>query len=374
MNNRSAIVLGTNAGQADLITYLKKKGWTVTSCAYQAGGPGEENSDKFELIDISDIDLVTRFARDQKADLVCSVSSDIAATTVVHVSSRLNLPHFFDVALIELFDSKPALRQHLNQHDLSPVAFIEAKTASDVAGWTAFPCMVKPADAQGQRGVVRIDHKDDLSTAIETAISLSRTATAIVEEFLDGVEISSNVLICNGKIVVNEFSERLVHSGKALGIPQGHLIPIVNVSQVHQQEADSLIHEVISSLRITDGTLYFQMIVTPAGPKIVEIAPRLDGCHIWRLIKAAHGIDFLDLSIRCLLGETIEVATPKPASSDVYELQFQQVSAGRTFTSDEFPVPSDNLYHEYRYNDGDDIVPINGRLEVVGYYVRAQTS
>ena len=35
-----ALILGTNAGQADIISYLKQKGWEVHACGYRQEGPG----------------------------------------------------------------------------------------------------------------------------------------------------------------------------------------------------------------------------------------------------------------------------------------------------------------------------------------------
>ena len=43
---------------------------------------------------------------------------------------------------------------------------------------------------------------------------------------------------------------------------------------------------------------------------------------------------------------------------------------GQPFSAAAFPVPEDAIYHEYRYDAGQDVRPVNGTLEVVGYYVR----
>ena len=344
----------------------------MISCAYDANGPGKSLSDRFKLLDVKDTDSVIAFAKGEGVSLVYSVSSDIAATAAVHVSSLLGLPHFFSNDLMELFNSKPALRRHLNEHGIGPVEFLSTQSVDEVSAWSRYPCIVKPADAQGQRGVVKVHKKADLRVALRNAIEQSRSRTAIIEEFLQGVEISCNVLVCKGKTVVKEFSERLVHSGAFFGIPKGHLIPMINVSDRQARAADQLVHDLVKSLNIDNGTLYFQMIVTPDGPKIVEIAPRLDGCHLWRLMSLARGIDFLDLSVRCLLGETIEPVDIEADAGNVYELMFQQLQTGQSFHPDDFPVPADALYHEYRYSDGEAVSSINGHLEVVGYYVRVQ--
>ncbi len=372
MNNGSAIVLGANAGQADLIRYLKQRGWEVTSVSgRRVGDPGETLADSFEQLDIRDIDGVCALARDRNAGIVYSVSSDVAITAATEASERLGLPRFFDSGLIEVFNKKPLLRAYLNGRGLSPVAFAEVSSVEEANEWQVFPCVVKPSDAQGQRGVSKVLRKAELAQAIGEAIAACKEPRrAILEAFLEGVEISCNVLVSDGELVVSELSERLVHAGDNFGIPAGHLIPIVSVPEDQVKAAAKLVEDVTRSLGIRNGTLYYQMIVTPEGPRIVEIAPRLDGCHVWRLIKAARGIDFLDGAVRRLTGERVPKQSGRHEPGAVYELMFQQMPPGRPFEKGRFPVPADALYHEYRYEDGQPVVSVNGRLEVVGYYVR----
>lgn len=368
--NRSALVLGANAGQADLIRYLGEQGWTVTACAHRPGGAGAKLAHDFRLQDITDVKGVTALARELGVDLVYSVSSDIAVPAVVGASAALGLPHYFDPALVALLDDKAALRAQLNANNLSVVPFVKARSMEDCAGWTSYPCMVKPADAQGQRGVAKVLSPEGFEAALANAISLSPSGTAIVEAWLEGVEISYNVLVADGRVVVNEVSERLVHGDHLVGVPRGHLIPPVAVDAEVCAQGAALVEAVTAMLKVRDGTLYFQMKVTPEGPRIIEIAPRLDGCHIWRLMKLAREVDFLDLAVRRLEGEEVAAAAAGVPAKGVYELMFQQAAPGSIFQASDFPKPDDALYHEYRYEDGETILPINGRLEVVGYYVR----
>ena len=372
MTNSSAIVLGANAGQADLIRYLKERGWNVTAVSgRQVGDPGETLADSFVKLDIRDVDAVSALAREKKAEIVYSISSDVAITAATEVSEKIGLPHFFDSGLIDIFNKKPLLRAFLNSRNLSPVAFAEVKSTDEANDWSVFPCVVKPTDAQGQRGVQKVFDKAHLAEAIEIAIDACKEPkSAIIEAFLEGVEISCNVLVSDGELVVSELSERLVHTGENFGIPTGHLIPIVDVPEHFIEEAGKLVEDVTRALGIRNGTLYYQMIVTPDGPRIVEIAPRLDGCHVWRLIKAARDIDFLDGAVRRLTGESVPKQNGRDEPGAVYELMFQQMPPGKPFDKSQFPVPEDALYHEYRYQQGQPVVPVNGRLEVVGYYVR----
>ncbi|ABL71622.1 ATP-grasp domain-containing protein [Paracoccus denitrificans] len=371
---RTILILGTNAGQADLIRHMKDIGWRVIGCAPGKGEPGQAFCDVVEHVDIVDLDALEAVARRHAVNLVYSISSDVAIRSVVALSERLGLPHFYDSAFIGLLDDKAALRAFLAEHGLSPVPFRKVSDTEGLSDWTHFPCMVKPTDAQGQRGVQRIDRPEDLAQAVERAIPLSRSRQAIVEGFLDGIEVSCNVLVCGGQTRIRVLSERLVHGPSAPGVPRGHLIPAVHVPMPAREEALELVDAIIAALGHRDGVLYFQMIMTPEGPRVVEIAPRLDGCHMWRLIRASHDIDLLARAVDCLTGIPVPTAETPPTGGDrPMELMFQQMPPGQPFDPAAFPVPADALYHEYRYAAGEDVRAVNGTLEVVGYYVRAMS-
>lgn len=370
--SKTILVLGTNAGQADLIRHMKAIGWRVIGCAPNKGEPGQAFCDVVEHVNIVDLDALEVVARRHAVDLVYSISSDVAIRSVVRLSERLGLPHFYDTAFIDLLDDKAALRAFLAEHGLSPVPFCKVADAAELSGWTHFPCMVKPTDAQGQRGVQRIDRAEDLAPAVVQAVALSRGRRAIVEGFLDGIEVSCNVLVCGGQTRIRVLSERLVHGPSAQGVPRGHLIPAVHVPMESREAALDLVDAIIAAMGHRDGVLYFQMIITPEGPRVVEIAPRLDGCHMWRLIRESHGIDLLARAVDCLTGQpALTTDTPLTGGAVPMELMFQQMPPGGSFSSADFPIPEGSVYHEYRYTDGETVHPVNGTLEVVGYYIRA---
>jgi len=368
----TVVVLGANAGQADLIRYLTETGCSVTACSRLASEPGAKIATRFVELDVTSIDQVCALAEAEQADVVYSVASDIAITAATTVSERLNLPHFLNSQLIAMFNNKAELRRYLNEHSIGTLDYQKVSSVQDAEKWSAFPCVVKPLDSQGQRGVRKVHNNAELIDAIRESFAFTSSASAIVETYVPGTEISCNVLVSEGAVVVAVFSERLVHGGAHFGIPAGHLIPPLHVSDEDVRQARVMVEAVIRSLGIQNGALYFQLIISDNGPRIVEIAPRLDGCHIWRLIRAAYDINLIDLTIRRLMGEAIKAPLLRPDPGAIYELMFQQLPTGRAFESRHFPVPADALYHEFRCDEGQVPAGINGRLEIVGYYVRRQ--
>ena len=178
------MVLGTNAGQADLIHSLKQMGWHVTGCSRELGEPGQSLCDQFEHIDISNLDALEQFARSHRIDLIYSISSDVAIRSATTLAERLSLPHFFDSSLVDLLDNKPALRRHLRARNQDSVHFIELNEGlENLDSWNHYPCVVKPADAQGQRGITKVYDPEFLIDAVIAAQRFSNSNQAILEEF-----------------------------------------------------------------------------------------------------------------------------------------------------------------------------------------------
>jgi biotin carboxylase len=367
--NNTILILGTNSGQLDLIKTMKELGWYVIGCSNRSDEVGVKYTDKFYEVDIRDIEAVSKIAADNDVNLVYSVSSDTAIKSVVQVSSKLNLPTFYSEELIRLLDNKQDLRSFLNNMKLSIVNYVEVDDVDDSNKWNTFPCIVKPSNAQGQRGVKKVNSAYELKNSVIEAKQFSSNNTAVIEDFLDGVEISCNVLVSNGQIVFDILSERLTYNDEYFGIPKGHLIPCVNIDEDTKKEAVELVSNVVKALKIENGPLYFQMKATTNGVKIIEIAPRLDGCHMWRLIQHATNRSFLVETIEVLLNKHQSMQRVQLKNNKYYELIFQHSKPSQIFEEKSFPIPVGALYHEYRYSKGEAINIINGKKEVVGYYI-----
>lgn len=365
---KKAVVLGVGNAQVDLIRYLKSQGWWVIGCSYRREGRGLEYVDQFALLNITDVDGVERLASAEKVDLVYSIGSDLAMPTATRVASRLGLPAFVPAETADLLQNKLSLRHFLAVHNISPIRHKKVCGVDDLKGWDHFPSIVKPVDNQGQRGVFLANCMEEAKAGIENALRFSRSGILIIEEFLEGPEVSVNTFVINGETVFSEVSDRLVVEGYAGGIPRGHIYPSVHCSKAMMAEIKRLVAICNRELGIQNGPVYYQVIWTGAGPRIVEATPRLDGCHMWRLIKSISGVDLLNASVQCLLGERLDGMEDGNGQPSRY-LGFYYSPPGRQFHKKEH-LPSGYLdYLEYYYAEGETVRPINGRLEKVGYYI-----
>lgn len=300
---KKVLILGTLAGQVDAISSLQARGVEVHACGHLRQGPGVEAADEFHLTDITDADSVQDLVESIGADFVYSVGSDVAMPTVTQVSERLGLPHFHSSEVTELLRNKELMRARLDEAGVSPVAYVFVEPGDPVPEWDLFPAIVKPVDSQGQRGISIVESADELPAALALAKAEAISGNAILEELLVGPEVSAHVIVEHGKVRTVLPSDRHVWDGPMVGIPRAHSIPLSIDTVDVTDQLTVLVEECVAAIGVVNGPLYFQTIVTKRGPRIVEIASRLDGCHLWHMIKLSTGFDLLDAVLGRLLGE-----------------------------------------------------------------------
>lgn len=354
---------------------LHADGWTVYACGHLREGVGVAVADEFFVADIVDEGQVADLAQRLRVDVVYSVGSDIAMPTIARVNDRLGLPGFHDVETTEVLHRKDRLRAFLATHDLSPVQHQRVAAAKDMRRFPTFPAILKPTDSQGQRGITIVNSLAEAEVALPRAIDASRTATAIMEEFLEGPEVSIHVVVVDGQVEFYLPSDRHVWEGPLVGVPAAHTVPSSFLDGPQAEQARALVDRVVDALGVRNGPLYFQMILTQGGPRIVEIAPRLDGCHLWRLVEVHTGFDLLTGLFGLLIGE----AWVGPGEWDddaTHTLRFHLDDPHTPFepSAHSFHEHGDVVFEEFHVAPGKHPRDINGVVARLGYAITRDRS
>lgn len=101
------------------------------------------------------------------------------------------------IATLQPYTVKCAANFHVNKGDI-----IDGDTIINKVG---LPCFVKANKAGSSFGISKVYKKEDLKAAIEN--SLKEDDEVIIEEFLDGVEVSVGVISYKGKVTVLPITE-----------------------------------------------------------------------------------------------------------------------------------------------------------------------
>lgn len=367
MSHDSIVILGAAAVQEDAVRAARNLGLGTIVCAQAHDGPAADSCDEFVRIDILDVDALERFMRDRGLALVYSVGSDLAMPVVGELAARLGAPAFASREVAETCNNKGRLRGALAGTSAA-LPYQVITRADPVARVVDLPCIVKPVDSQGQRGVELVTDDERFAPAVAAAARHSRTGGVIVEKFVGGVEISVNGYLVDGALVFAQASDRVVWA-EYTGLIRKHVVPCAALAD--DPDAGRAVTELLATacarVGLTQGPVYAQMKVEDGVPFLIEVTPRLDGCHMWELIELARGVDLLEATLRHLAFGEAPVFEGHPTIAPM-ELEFTCRAPG-TPAPEVLPQPDDLASRAY-YAPGATIRSVNGRFEKIGYHVR----
>ena len=362
------LVLGVGGAQIDALRALRDRGLEVHALGYRDAGAGRAVADHFAVIDIADAEAVTDYARRARVGAVYSIGSDVAMPAVATASARLGLPGFLDPEISAVLRDKDKVRTRLGRRFVGNLAFRTVREPADIANWDIYPAILKPVDSQGQRGVHKLEDPTDFADAFANAIAHSRAGRLIIEDYVAGPELSVNVYLVAGAVCFLQTTSRLIHADYPGGLVWRHLIPASGGSDELTRRVRDLVSRTVAALDLRDGPVYLQIKLRDGEPRLIEVAARLDGCHLWRLVALATGADLLEATLSHLLNGTPRDGTlNRTGPPRSLALTFHSVPPGTIFKR--MPAPPNALHTEWYYEDGEQVLPLNGYYEKVGYSI-----
>jgi biotin carboxylase len=286
------LVLGAGPAQLGLLEAARARGVEVIAADRDPASPGFALADERAVISSEDEAALERLARVRAVDGVISPGADWPVGVAARIAERLGLPHPIGAATGALVTSKARQRERF------AAAGVPHARALDVDD-LVLPCVVKAPDRQGQRGLTLVQTRTELGSALELARAESRSGGVLVEEFVEGPEVTVNAISVDGVFTPLTVTDRIVSDPPAFGVALAHVWP----SEHDTTAAAETARAAAVALGVRDGPTYTQLRLGPDGPRVMELAARLGGGHDAELCEAALGVDLNGLAIDAALGD-----------------------------------------------------------------------
>jgi biotin carboxylase len=168
--------------------------------------------------------------------------------------------------------------------------------------------VIKPVDSRGSRGVQRIAHVADLTKAFMLAREHSPTDRVMVEEYLEGPQVSTESIVIDGKCFTPGFSDRnyeYLERYAPFFIENGGDLPS-QLSDETQFKVRDVVAKAAKALGVIDGTVKGDIVVHNGQPYVIELAARLSGGFFCtREIPLNTGVDFLGAALKLAVGDKV---------------------------------------------------------------------
>jgi isopentenyl diphosphate isomerase/L-lactate dehydrogenase-like FMN-dependent dehydrogenase/biotin carboxylase len=304
---KTIMVIGGGLLQVPVIQAAQKMGHQVIVTDYNPNAIGMKYADIPIVMSTRDIEGSVRAAKSQNEitpiSAVLTVGTD-ASVTVAAVAGALNLPGIkYEDAVSAT--NKIKMRMRFKERAIPCPNFLpvwslsDAKKACEILG---FPIVIKPSDNMGARGVMRIDNKNQIADAFRFSKSASPSGEIIVEEYMEGPELSIDAVIYNGEITITGVADRIIEHPPYF-IETGHNMPS-NLDHKTQDEACEVMKKGIKALGITTGCAKGDIKITKDGPMIGELAARLSGGFMSAYTyPLSSGVDLMRAAVEVALGQ-----------------------------------------------------------------------
>ena len=308
-------ILGAGTMQIPAIDSAHGFGWEVVCADGNPRAAGREKADYFEHIDLKDEQGLARSVCAWKSspglDGVFTAGTDFSAA-VAYCAEKAGLPGIPYKNALKATD-KLLMREAFDSAGVPSARFRGVSSAAEGAAAleaVGLPAVVKPVDNMGARGIRRVDDAADFMTALDEALSLSRSGRAIVEEYLEGPEFSLDALIYKGSFTLCGIADRHICFTPYF-VETGHTMPTA-LTSAEREPLVEVFRRGAAALGIESGAAKGDIKLTPRGPVVGEIAARLSGGYMsgWTY-PLSSGVEVTAAALRIAVGLDPGDLTPR---------------------------------------------------------------
>lgn len=285
-------------------------------------------------VDTNDLNALTDAVRRLHAEvnlqaLIPGFEYMVDATAVV--AERLGL-RGLPPAAAACTRNKLSIREAVARRGLAGPAYMAVNAWADLeqaAAQVCFPAVLKPIDGSGSLMVRRVDNMHELRSAYRSMqqqplLDMGRTVGthAMLESYVAGREFSIEGVVDPSGTRVIAVTEKILGPEPHF-VEMGHVVE-AGISSEDRAALVAYIAEVVDAVGLTLGVFHAEARIGQSGPVLMEIAARLGGDRIYRLVELAKAVSLPALMIRSYCGEE-HLPHPSPHHS-------QQVAGVRFLT------------------------------------------
>ncbi len=315
MNEPPAIlILAASLYQIPFIQRARELGFRVVTLDNRPDNPGHRLADTSICASTTDPAAVLAAARAEKVSAILAPCTDVALPSAARAAADLGLP-FPSPPAVDTLTSKAAFRRFQQSRQLPHPDFVEVRSGKPLPVWPTWPALVKPDRASGAKGMRMVTDLDDLKEACCYAAPVSLNGTVVIEAFLPGKQTTLEGIWDGQRWIASWLFDRVV-APPPYTTTMGHNYPSCQPTSL-ADKARQAVAAILTHFAIPPTFVDADLVFTPEGPIILEMAPRVGGNSITRFLAALAGVDVPDLTIRLATGQSLPSlpAPPFPAGA-----------------------------------------------------------
>lgn len=296
------LVLAGGFPQIQLINELHARGVYVLLADYNEEPVAKRYADEYCQVSTLDVEAIKRIAAENQVDFLITACTDQALNTVALVSEELGRPCYIDYQTGRNVTNKAYMKKLFVDNGIPTARYhIMTELERDKIRDFHYPLIVKPVDCNSSKGVRRIDSEQELESAFLEAVNCSRTNAALVEEFLEGDELSVDIYVEDGKVNILCITRIDKIACKDKFVIFRGVYPAEVPAGIEQQIYQTA-QRIADAFGLKDSPMLMQVIMQEKEIQVLEFSARTGGGVKYLQIKDATGFDVIAAVVDLTMG------------------------------------------------------------------------
>lgn len=281
-------IIGASEGQIGLCKKARELGLETFCFAWEKGALCKNLVDHFFPISITETEKIVTICQKEHIDGVVSNASAIPVHAANIIASKLGLICNDPVHYSMIRNKKWVRSKTKHISGLSSIAYKlyqENQTYS-------YPCIIKPISGGSKKGVSFVNNEQELKQAVSYAQSAYPNTDILIEQFIQGKEISVESISYKGMHYVIQITDK-DNSGPPHFTELGHHQPS-SLPQNIQNKIKEIIPNILNSIGFENGASHIEMKLNRNQIYLIEVNPRGGGDEISNtLVSLSTDYDYL---------------------------------------------------------------------------------
>ena len=293
-------ILGASRPHLPLFLKAKEMGLETHCIAWAEGAFCRDYADCFHDISITDKEAIAELCRKEHIDAIISNALEPAVPVMAYVHEVCGL-NGISVETALRCTNKKLMRQCIRDAKACPqptfVIYDPDETIS-----IDMPLIVKPTDSSCSNGVTKVTEAGQLEDALIRARNASSNGEILIEECIDGNEISVESISFKGEHHILTITDKET-TGVPYFVETAHHQPS-SLPDSLQDSIKEYVRRILDALGIDNGASHAEFKITPEGRiYFIEIGARGGGDFIsYELVRLSTGYDYVKGMIEVALG------------------------------------------------------------------------
>lgn len=275
------LIFGGGDNQLTLIKSAKERGYYTVVIDPNKNVPGKEIADAFEIVAPKDFEGTCSVVEKHNIKGIATAQMENPLMLMAVIAEKYNF----------IFPKVEAIKRSRNKY-LMKESFLntgvpcakgklfkaEYKILEEELKEFSYPLIIKPVDAFSSRGVMKVIDFNELKKFEPETRKFSSDGEIIVEEFLEGQEMSVESITFRGKTHILQYTEKII-TPYPYTVEMGHIQP-AELSDKQKEVIDKAVIKAIASLGLDNIPCHTELKLTENGPVIIEVGARLGGDYI----------------------------------------------------------------------------------------------